>query len=87
MSISSKEAETEKERFIRRHLGKTGFVVGLLVIFASVYSQYVIPSLNLVSGTLLVYGLPILVTGLIWGRTIISKAFKHTYTALTGLVI
>ena len=82
MSISSKEAETEKERFIRRHLGKTGFVVGLLVIFASVYSQYVIPSLNLVSGTLLVYGLPILVTGLIWGRTIISKAFKHTYTAL-----
>jgi membrane protease YdiL (CAAX protease family) len=82
MSILSKEAETEKKRFARRHLGKTGFVVGLIVILVSVYSQYAIPGLNLVSGTLLVYGLPILVTSLIWGRTIISKALRHMYTAL-----
>jgi membrane protease YdiL (CAAX protease family) len=82
MSFLSKEAEPEKKRFVEKHLGKTGFVVGLLVILASVYSQYAIPSLNLVSGTLLVYGLPILVTSLIWGRTIISKALRHMYTAL-----
>jgi membrane protease YdiL (CAAX protease family) len=52
------------------------------VILVSVYAQYVIPGLNLVSGTLLVYGLPILVTSVIWGRTIIAKALRHMYTAV-----
>jgi membrane protease YdiL (CAAX protease family) len=52
------------------------------VILVSVYSQYVIPGLNLISGTLLVYGVPILVTGLIWGRTIISKALRRMHTAV-----
>ena len=74
MSFLSEEAEPEKKGFVEKHLGKTGFVTGLLVILVCVYSQYVIPGLNLISGTLLVYGVPILVTGLIWGRTIISKA-------------
>jgi membrane protease YdiL (CAAX protease family) len=81
MSVLSKEAQTEKRRFTMRHLGKTSFVAGLLVILVSGYSQYAISGLNLVSGTLLVYGLPILVTSLIWGRMIISKAFRHMYTA------
>ena len=82
MSLLTQEEQNEKGRFLEGHLGKTSFVVGLLVILASMYSQYAIPSLNLVSGTLLVYGLPILVTSLIWGRTIISKALRHMYTAL-----
>jgi membrane protease YdiL (CAAX protease family) len=72
----------EKKRYARKNLGKTAFVVGLIVILVSVYAQYVIPSLNLISGTLLVYGLPILVTGVIWGRTIIAKALRHMYTAV-----
>jgi membrane protease YdiL (CAAX protease family) len=82
MSVLSKQAENEKRRFTMRHLGKTSFIAGLLVILVSGYSQYAISGLNLVSGTLLVYGLPILVTSLIWGRTIISKALRHMYTAL-----
>jgi membrane protease YdiL (CAAX protease family) len=82
MSFLSEEAESEKKRFVEKHLGKTGFVTGLLVILVCVYSQYVIPGLNLISGTLLVYGVPILVTGLIWGRTIISKALRRMYTAV-----
>ena len=82
MPILSEEAETEKKKSAGRHLGKAGFVIGLIVILVSTYSQYAIPGLNLVSGTLLVYGLPILVTSLIWGRTIISKALRHMYTAL-----
>lgn len=82
MSYLSDEGETEKKKFVEKHLGKTTFVAGLLVILVSVYSEYVIPGLNLVSGALLVYGVPILVTGLIWGRTIISKALRHIRTAL-----
>ena len=82
MSLLTQEGQNEKGRLVERNVGKRRFVVGLLVILASVYSQYAIPSLNMVSGALLVYGLPILVTSLIWGRTIISKALRHMCTAL-----
>jgi membrane protease YdiL (CAAX protease family) len=58
------------------------FLIGLVVILVCVYSQYVIPGLNLISGLLLAYPIPILVTGLIWGRTIIKKAFNQTLTAV-----
>ncbi len=58
------------------------YFFGLLVIFASVYAQYFIGGLNEISGTLLVYGIPILVTGLIWGRTVIRKSLNHLYVAL-----
>ena len=81
MPFLKKETEPEKQR-TKQKLGKTSFIIGLIVILASAYSQYVIPGLNLVSATLLVYGLPILITSLIWGRTIISKAIGHMRTAL-----
>jgi membrane protease YdiL (CAAX protease family) len=58
------------------------FLIGLLVIFVCSYSQYVIPGLNFISGVLLVYGIPILATGLIWGRAIIRKAFNQTLNAV-----
>ena len=67
---------------VQRKLGKTRFIIGLISILASVYSQYLIPGLNLVSGTLLVYGLPIFIVSLIWGRAIISKALGHMRNAL-----
>jgi hypothetical protein len=81
MSFLGEEAEPEK-RIVEKNLGKPGLVAGLLVILVSVYSQYVIPELNLISGTLLVYGVPILITALIWGRPIISKSLSHMYKAL-----
>jgi membrane protease YdiL (CAAX protease family) len=82
MAFLSNEVEPEKKKPAGKNLGKTAFVVGLIVILVSVYAQYVIPGLNLISGTLLVYGLPILVTSVIWGRTIIAKALRHMYTAV-----
>jgi membrane protease YdiL (CAAX protease family) len=65
-----------------RPLTAIPFLVGLLVILVCSYSQYVIPGLNFVSAVLLVYGIPILVTGLIWGRAIIKKAFNQTLNAV-----
>jgi membrane protease YdiL (CAAX protease family) len=82
MAFLSEEAKTEKRRWVEKNLGKTSLITGLVVILASVYAQYVIPGLNLVSGTLLVYGIPLLVTSLIWGRTIISKALRQMSTAV-----
>ena len=57
------------------------YLLGLLVIFASVFSQYVVTGLDLVTKTLIVYGVPLLVISLIWGRQIIAKAFKNSGTA------
>jgi hypothetical protein len=82
MSLLTQEEETEKRRPVGRRLGKAGFTAGLVVILACSYLQYVIPGLNLVTVTLLVYGIPILVTGLIWGRTVIFKALNRMYAAL-----
>lgn len=56
-------------------------LVGLAVILFGSYSQYVIPNLNFVTGVLLVYGLPILVTGLIAGPMIIRKASNQMLKA------
>lgn len=82
ISLLTQEEETEKGKPMGRRLGKAGFAAGLLVILACTYLQYVIPGLNLVTGTLLVYGVPILVTSLIWGRTILVKALNRIYAAL-----
>lgn len=56
------------------------------MILVCVYSQYVIPGLNFVSGVLLVYGIPVLVTSLVYAyartlRAIIKKAFNQTLNA------
>jgi membrane protease YdiL (CAAX protease family) len=67
---------------VARPLTAVLFLIGLLVILVCVYSQYVIPGLNFVSNKLLIYGIPILVTGLIWGRAIIKKASNQTLNAV-----
>ena len=64
-----------------KHLTAVTLLIGLLVILVTSYSQYVIPGLNFVSAVLLVYGVPILVTGLIAGRAIIKKASNQTLHA------
>jgi hypothetical protein len=77
----SEKLEPEKKSGGKR-VGKKLFVLGLIVILVSTYLQYVIAGLNLASGTLLVYGVPILVVSLIMGRRIVSKALNRTYYAL-----
>lgn len=62
-------------------LPAVSLLVGLLVILVASFSQYVIQGLNFVSGVLLVYGFPILVTALIAGRAIIKKAANQPLKA------
>ncbi len=61
---------------------KITYVIGLLIIFASVFSQYIFGSFGLILGLLIVYGIPVLATILLGGTSIIKKAFNHSYTAL-----
>ena len=56
------------------------YVVGLVVIFAAVYVQYFV-SLGPVLGYLVVYGIPIAVGLLIFGREILKRAAKNNLTA------
>jgi len=69
-------------------LPKILYVLGIVVIFLAVYSQYFIHFTNIfgvllgeVIGYLVVYGLPILVVSLILGRELLRKAAKNNLTA------
>jgi hypothetical protein len=78
----NQDSTPTEEVVAARPLTASLFFVGLLVILVCAYSQYVIPGLNFVSAVLLVYGIPVLVTGLIWGRTIIKRALNQTLNAV-----
>ena len=57
------------------------YAFGLIVIFAAVYSQYVIHP-GIVLGFIIVYGIPLLATTAILGREIIKRASKNGDKAL-----
>lgn len=74
MSLKENEA-LEKPIAIRSYL------LGLLIIFASSYSQYLIDVEPIVS-VLIVYGIPVIAVSLLWGKQIIRRTFNRTYTAV-----
>ena len=68
-----------------RRLPAAPLLVGLILIIVCAYSQYVIPDLTFIPAVLLVYGIPIIVTGIIWviwGWEIVTKAFRQTLKAV-----
>jgi len=67
---------------LEKPIPKRSYLIGLLVIFASIYSQYAIGGLGPILGASLIYGIPILTTIILWGSSITRRAFNHTYTAL-----
>lgn len=66
----------------RDSITKKKYVIGLLVVFASAYSQYLFRSFGPVIGILLVYGIPLLTTTYLWGSAIVKKAFRQMYSAV-----
>ncbi len=67
-------------------LTKKGYLLGLLIIFVSSYSQYFIPGINLIVGAFWVYGISIIAISLIYGPQLLRKAFHDTMGAFkTGL--
>ncbi len=63
-------------------ISKKSYIVGLIVLFATAYSQYFVNGFGLISGMLAVYGIPILCTVLLWKSAIIRHALHQTYSAL-----
>jgi len=70
----------------REPKGKKFYVLGLVIVFVAVYSQYLFQylgvHLGLIVGSLLVYGVPVLAITLLWGTAIIRRFFKNTYSGL-----
>jgi membrane protease YdiL (CAAX protease family) len=64
-----------------KNLSKRFYVLGLLAIFVCVYSQYLV-SLGKVLGFIVVYGIPVLIVGVIFGREILRRASRNGGTAL-----
>ena len=61
-------------------LPKKLFLIGLVVIFLSVYSQYFI-NYGPITGYLIVYGIPVLVVSLIFGGQLLQRAAKNNKDA------
>jgi len=61
-------------------LPKVLYVIGVAVIFLTVYSQYFI-RLGPITGYLVVYGIPVTVVSLFFGRELLSRAAKNNKTA------
>jgi membrane protease YdiL (CAAX protease family) len=71
--------------FNAHSLPKKFYIVGVVVIFLSVYSQYFIHYQS-ITGYLVVYGIPVLLVSLIFGRQLLHRAGKNNKdTAKFGL--
>jgi membrane protease YdiL (CAAX protease family) len=71
-----------ENRDLSKSITKRTYFVGLIVIFASAYSQYLVRGFDLASGMLVVYGIPLVITSVLYGRAIAQRAFNRTLTAL-----
>jgi hypothetical protein len=58
------------------------YLIGLSLIFASAYSQYLVIGFGTLFALLIVYGVPISVVSFLFGSAILRRAFNHTRTAL-----
>lgn len=71
----------EESRGSGTFLTKKRYLLGLVTIFVSAYSQYFIGGISPVLSTAIVYGVPLLVTTILFGKEIMRRAFNHVYKA------
>jgi len=75
------EEPDTKDSKSSKPIGKARYLFGLLIILGAAYSQYVFGGFGPAVGFLVVYGIPIVVVSFLWGRAIIQRAAKNTWTA------
>jgi len=66
--------------FLERALPKRLYLVGVVVIFVAVYVQYFV-ELGQIVGYLLVYGVPVFVVTLLFGKELLGRALKNSKVA------
>ncbi len=80
--IVSNNSRLSESRSLEKPITKKSYLIGLLIIFAAAYSQYLIGGLGFIVGLLIVYGVPLLAVNLLCGFTIARSVFNHTLNAL-----
>lgn len=75
------QSDQAKQGHGRKQINKRAYLLGLIVILGAAYSQYLFGNFGPVFGVLLVYGIPVLATMLLWGRTAIRKSLNHMLAA------
>lgn len=58
-------------------LSNFNYLIGLIAIFAGVYSQYFFHGYGIIPQLAIVYGIPVLIAGIVLGRPILKRAFKN----------
>jgi membrane protease YdiL (CAAX protease family) len=58
------------------------YLIGIIIIFASAYGQYLVSGLSLAFGAFFVYGVSIIAIALLYRAPIARRAFRHTPRAL-----
>jgi membrane protease YdiL (CAAX protease family) len=64
------------------YLSKKSYLFATLVIMTSSYSQYWVGGLGAILSFFIVYGIPLIITSMIFGSAINQRAFKNMYRAL-----
>ncbi len=65
-----------------KSISKPLYVIGVITIFACVYSQYIFPDfVRGILGYLVIYGIPIAITSVFFGREIMRRAAKNNKEA------
>lgn len=65
----------------QRSISFRAFLVGILVITIAAFSQYLI-DLGTIVDFLIVYGIPVAVISILWGRPILKRGLHHSWSAL-----
>jgi membrane protease YdiL (CAAX protease family) len=77
-----KETMSDVPEQKQSHLSTGKYLVGLVVIYATAYSQYLLPDIGLVFSLLFVYGIPLVIIGSYWGRYTLHRFFNRMYAAV-----
>lgn len=76
----------ENQNFIQKQtekpLSSLTYIIGLIVIFVSAYSQYFLNEINPSIEFAIVYGIPVITISFLWGHHIIKRVFRNISSAI-----
>jgi membrane protease YdiL (CAAX protease family) len=71
-----------KNESLEKPISKWSYLIGLIVICFSIFSQYIIGDLSAIAQIIVVYGIPVITVSLLWGKSIIRHANNHFFSAI-----
>jgi membrane protease YdiL (CAAX protease family) len=82
LMITKKSSIPRENEAFEKSIPKWAYLVGLIVIYVSIYAQYFLGDLDTLVLVFVVYGIPVITVSLLWGRPIIRRALNNSFSAL-----